>query len=64
MKKTTIQKIIDAATRNQTVTIGAYTYKANLHTGEILRCKTADLGRMWIDNNGNRTTAWMVVAQA
>lgn len=64
MKNTTIQKIIEAATRNQTVTIGAYTYKANLHTGEILRCKTSDIGRTWIDSNSNRTTAWAVVAQA
>ena len=64
MKNETIKRIIKATACNETVTIGAYTYKANLHTGEILRCKTADIGRMWIDSDGNRTTAWKVVAQA
>jgi hypothetical protein len=64
MKNTTIQKIIEAATRNQTVTIGAYTYKADLNTGEISRCLTSDVGRVWIDSNGNRTTNWKVVAHA
>ena len=64
MKDTTIKRIIKAACSNETVKIGSYTYKANLHTGEILRCKTSDIGRMWIDRDGNRTTAWEVVANA
>ena len=47
---------------NRNTIIGAYTYTRNLYTGEILRCKTDDIGREWIDWQGNRFDAWCVVA--
>lgn len=62
MKESTIKRIIKAAYYYEDVIIGAYTYRADLQTGKIFRCKTSDIGRMWIDSNGNRTTAWKVVA--
>lgn len=62
MTKTTIDRIRNAAYNRSTVVIGKYTYKADLNTGAILRCKTADVGREWIDNEGRRSSAWVVVA--
>lgn len=65
MKKTTITKIIDnQAMHNRRTVIGRYTYKADLNTGEILRCKTEDIDRMWIDHEGNQFGPWEVVAYA
>ena len=59
MTKATIERIRNSYTP---VVIGKYTYKVNLNTGEILRCKTEDIGREWIDNEGRRFSAWEVVA--
>lgn len=64
MKQTTIDKIIRNAVENRIDTvIGKYTYRFNVNTGKIIRCKTEDIGRMWIDAEGNRSDAWVVVAQ-
>lgn len=64
MKQTTIDKIIRNAVENRADTvIGKYTYRFNCNTGEIIRCKTEDIGRMWIDTEGSRSDAWVVVAQ-
>ena len=64
MKQTTIDKIIRNAVENRIDTvIGKYTYRFNVNTGKISRCKTEDIGRMWIDTDGNRSDAWVVVAQ-
>lgn len=41
--------------------IGRYTYKVNAWTGDILRSKTADIGRQWIDHDGNRYDSWQIV---
>lgn len=62
MKQSTINRIKIAAYHNQTLAIGKYTYKADLNTGDILRCKTDDIGREWIDNDGSCFSAWEVVA--
>lgn len=62
MKKTTIDRITRNAEMNRNTIIGAYTYTRNLYTGEILRCKTDDIGREWIDWQGNRFDAWYVVS--
>ena len=64
MKESTIKRIIKAACNYEDVIIGAYTYRADLHTGHILRCKTSDLGKVWITPEGKRITGWKVVAQA
>lgn len=64
MKQTTIDKIIRNAVENRVDTvIGKYTYRFNVNSGKISRCKTEDIGRMWIDNEGTRSDAWVVVAQ-
>ena len=64
MKQTTIEKIIRNAVENRADTvIGKYTYRFNVSSGKISRCKTEDIGRMWIDAEGNRSDAWVVVAQ-
>ena len=61
MKKETIEKIRDnAAVADGETVIGAYTYKVN-NSGEIIRCKTSEIGKMWIDNNGYKSTAWEIV---
>lgn len=62
MTKATINRIRNAAYNRSTVVIGKYTYKADLNTGDVLRCKTDDIGREWIDNEGRRFSAWEVVA--
>lgn len=59
MTKATIERIRNSYTP---VVIGKYTYKADFNKGEILRCKTEDIGREWIDKEGNRYSAWEVVA--
>lgn len=64
MKETTLQRIRDNTANGRTTVIGAYTFKVDYLTGDILRAKTEDIGRMWIDHNGNRTTAWEVVVKA
>lgn len=62
MKKSTIDRIISNANDRRATVIGQYTYKANLNTGEILRCKTEDLGREWLQTDGTQTSGWEVVA--
>ena len=59
MKESTIKRIRESRTP---VIIGRYTYMANIWTGEILRCKTENVGREWIDHEGNHITGWEVVA--
>lgn len=64
MKKSTIDRIISNTNDRRATVIGRYTYKANLNTGEILRCKTEDLGREWVQTDGAQTSGWEVVAHA
>ena len=64
MKEATIKRIIKAAYYYEDVIIGAYTYRADLQTGDILRCKTSDIGTVWITPEGKRITGWKVVAHA
>lgn len=64
MKKSTIDRIISNANDRRATVIGRYTYKANLNTGEILRCKTEDLGREWLQTDSTQTSGWEVVAHA
>lgn len=58
MQESTINRIRESRIP---VTIGKYTYKVEQYTGRILRCKTCDIGREWIDSEGNHITAWEVV---
>ena len=45
MKQKTIDRIIRNTNNARATVIGQYTYFADLNTGNILRCKTEDLGR-------------------
>lgn len=62
MTKKFINKIYRNAEHGMYTVHGMYTYSVELapHTGawEIMRCKTADVGRMWFDSNNNIRTAW------
>lgn len=62
MKQCTIERIKEAAYANSTLVIGKYTYKADLNTGNILRCKTENINRQWITNEGQAVSDWQVVA--
>lgn len=65
MKRTSIDKIIRNAVENRIDTvIGKYTYRFDVNTGDITRCKTDDIGRAWLDYEGNRCDGWEVVAHA
>ena len=61
MKEATIARIKEAAYYNRSIVIGKYTYKANLNTGDIMRCKTDDIGREWLTWDGRVRSAWEVV---
>lgn len=61
MKKETINKIVKNAENGTRTIIGRYTYRADLNTGEIMRCKTEDLGREWLDDMGRFFSAWETV---
>ena len=37
--------------------IGRYTYTLD-DQGRVIRCKTCDLGRCWIDTGGNQFDSW------
>lgn len=60
MQKQTIDRIVNNAPTN--TVIGACTYKFDVNTGEIMRCKTEDLGREWISSDGERKDGWKTVA--
>ena len=56
MKQSTIDRIRN--TYHKDVVIGAYSYHVSDRTGKIERCKTEDIGRMWIDDDGHQSDAW------
>lgn len=58
MKQTTIDRIRDS---HKDVVIWKYSYRYDRMTGQILRCKTEDVGRMWIDDDGHQYDAWEAV---
>lgn len=64
MKKEFISKIMNNAIYGAATNHGAYTYKANVFTGEIFRCRRGDEEREWIANDGNVSGAWTLVANA
>ncbi len=59
MKQSTIERIIVNHDHNKLTYIGAYAYKIN--GNYIIRCNRADLGRHWIDSNGNMFDGWKKV---
>ena len=61
MKKSTIDRIISNYPR--TTVIGRHTYKID-PSGEVMRCKTADVGREWLRYDGTICNGWEVVAHA
>lgn len=56
----TVDRIISRAPAS--TTIGAYTYRVDAD-GYIIRCASEDIGRRWIDSNGNISDAWVRVAK-
>lgn len=62
MSRNTIDRIVKAEGR--TVVIGRYSYRVNVWTGEINRCLTERIGKLWIDWEGNVFDAWETVAHA
>jgi hypothetical protein len=58
MTQTTIDRIHNAALLGSTIVIGRYTYKQDLNTGIIWRCKTDNIGRRWINSDGRQYDAW------
>lgn len=59
MKTTTIEKIIRNGHYN--TVIGRYTYRFDAFRRAIIRCKTEDIGRAWIDSDGNQYDGWETV---
>lgn len=62
MKKAFVNRIINA--EGSTVKAGRYSYRLNVWTGDIIRCPSEDVGRMWITWDGRQVDAWEVVAHA
>jgi len=58
MKQSTIDRIRGG---HKDIVIGKYTYRVSDRTGKIIRCKTEDIGRMWIDDDGHQYDAWEAV---
>lgn len=58
MTQKNIDKIIDRSQHGLLTVIGRYTYRADPHTGVIYRCKTDDVGREWISNDGRIFSGW------
>ena len=64
MKKEIISKIMNNAIYGAATNHGAYTYQANVFTGEIFRCRRGDENREWIDNDSRVSGAWTLGAHA
>lgn len=62
MKRETIERIKRNAENGADTVMGAYTYTVNFWVGSVVRCKTADIGREWLDDLGRVYSAWEVVA--
>lgn len=62
MKKTTINRIAENSDLGRITYIGHYAYVTKWNefrqTWDICRCHRDDLGREWIDSNGNIYTGW------
>lgn len=62
MKKTTIDRINANSCRGRNTYIGRYAYitrwDESRQVWDICRCHRDDLGREWIDRNGNIYTGW------
>lgn len=62
MNKSFKDRIIKA--QGEPIKHGKYTYYIDVWTGDILRCVSSDIGREWIDREGNRRSAWEVIDHA
>lgn len=58
MKKETVEKIVENAENGKNTIIGKYTYTANFYIGKIVRCKTDDTARTWLDHLGRICSGW------
>lgn len=61
MKQAFVNKIKHNHVLGLVTVCGRYTYKLD-EQGRVIRCKTSDLHREWIDDAGRVITAWEVVA--
>lgn len=61
MTKKFVKRIIDAYYNHYNAYARAgYTYQYNEYDGCIRRIKSDDIGRMWIDSDGERYDGWEV----
>lgn len=62
MKKTTIDRINANTSEGRDTYIGCYAYRTKYDitrkVWDIARCHKDDLGRQWIDSNGNIRSGW------
>lgn len=61
MNQFTINRIIKNSSHYKRTTIGQYTYDVDPNTGAVIRCKTSDVDRIWIDGKGVDPVEWSVV---
>lgn len=65
MKAEMRSKILENAAAGRKTVIGRYTYDVSRYDGRtIIRCLTEDIGREWIDSEGNQHDAWQPVREA
>lgn len=63
MTKNFVKRIIDAYYNHYNAyAMAGYTYQYNACDGCIRRIKSDDIGRMWIDSDGERYDGWTVYA--
>lgn len=62
MKQSTVNRIISNYSRGKSTYIGVYAYSIQWHpmTSKcfIIRCKRDDVGREWLDWEGNIVNGW------
>lgn len=65
MTKKFVKRIIDAYYHHYNAhTRAGYTYQYNGYDGCIRRIKSDDIGRTWIDSDGNMYDAWKMYLEA
>lgn len=52
-------KVYDA--RGDVIRHGKYSYYLDVNTGVIYRSLTADVGKRWIDADGNQFDSWGII---
>lgn len=63
MTQNTINKIVENSELGKKTIIGKYTYMANFYVGKIVRCRTEDADREWIDDFGRIRSGWECICK-